>query len=70
MVYVIGIIGFIAGFAMGQLILHFLLRHKSREELLEDSGLKWTYGLLNWGFAALGAYSFVQLYKEYLALSY
>jgi ABC-type antimicrobial peptide transport system permease subunit len=69
MVYVIGIIGFIAGFALGQMILYFLLRHKSRDELLTDSSLKWQYGLLNWAVAGLCSYAAVYLYGEYLMLS-
>ncbi len=70
MVYVLGLIGFIVGFGAGQMLLHFLLRHKTKEELLNDDSLKWKYGLVNWGMAALGAYAFVQTYKEYLTLSY
>ncbi|MBL4804101.1 MAG: hypothetical protein JKY71_04485 [Alphaproteobacteria bacterium] len=65
MVYVAGILGFIGGFILGQMVLHFLLRHKSTEELLNDKGLKYTYGLLCWAMAALGAYSFVSMYNLY-----
>lgn len=65
MIYAFGIAGFIGGFICGQMVIYFLLRHKSREELLKDRNLKWTYGLLNWGVAVLGAYSFVVMYKEY-----
>jgi hypothetical protein len=68
MVYGIGILGFIAGFIAGQMLLYFMLRHKTKEELLNDPYIKWKYGLLNWGVAALGAYSFVAIYKEYAAL--
>lgn len=68
MVYIVGIIGFIAGFALGQLILYALLRHKSQEELLNDSYLKWTYGILNWGIAALVSYVCVNQYSYYAAL--
>ena len=60
-----GILGFFGGFCLGMMVLHFLLRHKSREDLLNDRGLKWKFGLLNWGFAALGAYAFVYMYKAY-----
>ncbi len=69
MVYLIGTIGFIGGFFAGQMLLYFLLRHRSREELTSDNSLKWTYGLLNWAVAALGAYAFVQMYYEYQILS-
>ena len=65
MVYIIGIVGFIGGFIAGQLLLHFMLRHKSAKELVSDRSLKWTYGLLNWLIAALGAYSFVEIYHRY-----
>lgn len=68
MVYGIGILGFIAGFIAGQMLLYFMLRHKSREELLNDPYIKWKYGLLNWGVAALGAYAFVKVYQEYAVL--
>lgn len=65
MVYVMGIVGFIGGFILGQMVLHFLLRHKSTEELLNDKSLKYKYGLIGWGLAALGAYSFVSMYNFY-----
>ena len=69
MVYGIGIVGFIAGFLAGQMLLYFMLRHKTKEELLSDPYLKWKYGGLNWIVELLGAYGSVQLYYEYLALS-
>lgn len=69
MVYGIGIVGFIAGFALGQMLLYFLLRHKTREELLNDRYLKWKYGGINWLMAIMGAYGAVYLYNEYLVLS-
>ncbi|MCC7304688.1 MAG: hypothetical protein IT558_00345 [Alphaproteobacteria bacterium] len=65
MVYVFGVIGFFGGFALGQMILYFLLRHRSRAELLTDQSLKWTYGLINWIIAGIGAYSFVFMYNQY-----
>lgn len=67
MVYAFGVIGFFGGFIAGQMLLYFMLRHRSREDLLKDSYLKWTYGLLNWGFAALGAWAFVVMYNEFYA---
>lgn len=63
MIYIMGIFGFLGGFAAGQMVLYFLLRHKSREELLSDSSLKWKYGLLNWGLALLGAWFMVESYR-------
>ncbi len=65
MVYVAGVVGFIGGFAIGLMFLYFLLRNATQEDLLNDRYLKWKYGLINWGFAALGAYSAVTTYKEY-----
>ena len=65
MIYVMGVIGFIGGFLAGQMVLHFLLRHKTNEELLNDKALKLKYGLIGWGCAALGAYSFMEMYKVY-----
>lgn len=65
MIYAAGIVGFIGGFVLGQMILFFLLRHKTNEELLNDKYLKLKFGLLNWGCAALGAYSMVRMYKFY-----
>ncbi len=64
-----GILGFFGGFIFGIMVLHFLLRHKSREELLSDQSLKWKFGLLNWGLAALGAYAFVYMYQLYFGVS-
>ena len=65
MVYVIGIIGFIGGFIAGQLLLLRLLKDRSNEDLAQDRFVKWTYGLLNWIIAGIGAYSFVFLYNYY-----
>ncbi|MCC6597890.1 MAG: hypothetical protein IT559_03795 [Alphaproteobacteria bacterium] len=65
MIYAIGVLGFIGGFAAGQMLLYFLLRHKSREDLLTDRHLKLKYGLLNWGFAVLGCYAFMEIYQKY-----
>lgn len=65
MIYAFGFAGFIGGFLCGQMVLYFLLRHKTRNELLNDKTLKLRYGLLNWLFAGLGAYSFVVMYNQY-----
>jgi hypothetical protein len=65
MIYAVGIIGLIGGFIAGQMLLYFLLRHRSREDLLNDPSIKWTYGLLNWAVAALGAYAFIAMYQQY-----
>ena len=65
MIYIVGIVGFIGGFIFGQMVLYFLLRHKTNEELLNDKALKLKYGLVGWGCAGLGAYSFVEMYQVY-----
>lgn len=62
MIYIMGLFGFLGGFAVGQMALLFLLRHKTKEELLTDPTLK-KYGLLNWGFALLGAWLMVESYR-------
>lgn len=67
MIYGFAITGFIGGFMFGQMVLYFLLRHKSNEELLNDRMLKIKYGLVGWGCAALGVYSFIQMYYYYFA---
>ncbi len=65
MLYLVGIIGFVGGFIFGQMVIYFLLRHKSREELLEDKRLKWKYGTLNWVIAGMSTYFFILTYKQY-----
>lgn len=65
MVYIMGIIGFIGGFAIGQMILFFLLRHKTKEELLNDKSLKWKFGLLNWALAIAGAWFMIDSYQRF-----
>ena len=63
MIYVVGTIGFICGFFLGQLLLLRLLRNVPKEELLENKGLHWKYGMLNWGVAIMTAASAVWLYN-------
>ncbi len=65
MVYIIGILGLLTGFFAGQVLLLYLLRHRSNREILSDKSIKMTYGLLNWAIAAAGAYAAVMLYKIY-----
>lgn len=65
MIYAAGIFGFIGGFALGQMVLYFLLRNVSKEDLLNDPHIKWKYGTLNWVFAILGSYSMVETYRMY-----
>ena len=65
MVYLVGTIGFFSGFVLGVFIINGLLKDRSRRELLEDRGLKWTYGLLAWVIAGITAYAAVQSYYIY-----
>ena len=39
MIYIVGVIGFLSGFALGQFILAGMLKDKSNEELQKDSKL-------------------------------
>jgi hypothetical protein len=65
MVYVMGAVGVMGGFLVGQMVLYFLLRHKTTEDLLHDKKLRLKYGIINWGFALLGGYSMIEMYKLY-----
>jgi hypothetical protein len=60
----IGIAGFIGGFCAGQMLLYFMLRHKSREDLKNDRSLR-IYGILNWLIAGLGSAAFIMVYHRY-----
>ena len=66
MVIISGIAGFFIGFMIGQLVLSKLLAGKSRDELLSDKSLRLKYGLINWGFALIGAYGAIELYQHFL----
>ncbi len=66
MVYLVGLGGLIGGFMAGQLLLLFLLRHRSRRDLLTDRSIRWTYGLINWAVAGLGLWLAVSLYNRYV----
>ena len=65
MVYVVGTIGFLGGFVLGIFILNALLKDRTRQELLEDHGLKWTYGLFAWVVAGVSCYASVQTFNFY-----
>lgn len=62
--WIVGIVGFICGFCAGQILLMFMLRYKTNQELQTDKSLK-IYGLLNWLIAGLGAATFVYIYRKY-----
>lgn len=65
MVYLVGVFGFVGGFAIGQMVLYFLLRDVPSDKLLSDPYLKWKYGLLNWAIAVFASYCSVVTYQEY-----
>ncbi len=65
MIYVIGFLGFVSGFALGIYILKYLLRDRSADDLLKRRDLKWTYGLFVWILAGGMSYVSVQLYGLY-----
>lgn len=65
MVYVVAILGLIAGFVLALHIVGYLLRDRPREDLLTDRGLRMTYGLLAWALAALTSYCAVVVFKYY-----
>jgi hypothetical protein len=68
MVYLIGIIGFIIGFFVGQMLLIYILRDSnlSNKDLMEDAALRWKYGSLNWFVSVAFAAGFVWMYKQYI----
>ena len=63
MVYVAGIIGFLFGFIMGQVLLARWLKGRSRRELITDKALHYRYGLFNWMVAILCCYLAFQFYE-------
>jgi uncharacterized membrane protein YfcA len=65
MVYVLSVIGFIGGFALGLFFIQLFLKNKSNEELLKDRGLKWKFGLIPWIGAIIGAYSMMVICTEF-----
>ena len=65
MIYVFGVLGFIGGFALGIMVLSFLLRGVDSETLVNDKHIKFKYGLLTWLIAGLSSYSAVYCYKLY-----
>ena len=63
-----GIAGFVCGFAAGQMLLSWLLRNRTKQEIIElmkDGEARWKYGVLNWLVAALGAVSFIIIYRRW-----
>lgn len=67
MVYLFGIAGFIGGFMAGLIVINVFLQNASREKLMHDKSLRWTYGFAVWVIAGAGAYIGVLLHGRYLA---
>jgi len=67
MVYVAGIIGFLAGFILGQLLLIRWLKDRSRKDLLTDKSLHYRYGIFNWLLSILCCYLSVKFYLIMIA---
>lgn len=68
MVYLMGITGFCCGFFAGQMLLAWLLRDRTKQEVLElmkDSDERWKYGMLNWTVAGVFSFAFVEIYKRW-----
>ena len=68
MVYLIGFGGFVSGFCVGQMVLAWLLRERSKQEILDlmkDGHARLKYGMLNWAMAAMGAFTFVETYRRW-----
>ncbi len=65
MIYVVGFVGLISGFALGMMVIARLLKNVSKDDLVHDRSIRWRYGILTWLFAGLGAYSFVKMYEYY-----
>ena len=65
MTTIVGIGGFICGFALGLTLAGTLLRRRSRAELVESKPLRWTYGLAIWVMGGLGAWGALEIYYTY-----
>lgn len=65
MIWLAGVAGLVGGFMAGQLLLMFLLRHKSNRDILSDRSVRWVYGLINWAVTALGVWVAVSMYARY-----
>ncbi len=56
MIYLIAVLGLIAGFVIGQTIIYFLLSDTPADVIKNDKDLKIKYGLLNWMIALIFAW--------------
>lgn len=62
--YIVGLIGLVAGFVLGQIVLMVMLRDLPNEALLDNPKRHWKYAMLNWAFAIAGMASAIYLYDE------
>lgn len=67
MVYLFGVLGFIGGFMAGLILINVFLQNVSREKLMTDKSLRWTYGFAVWLIAGFGAYIGILLHGRYMA---
>ncbi|MEM6780678.1 MAG: hypothetical protein AAF569_02320 [Pseudomonadota bacterium] len=65
MVYLIGILGFIGGFILGVMLIGIFLKSRSKQELMENKSIRWTYGVFVWFVAGLTAWAAVTTYNQY-----
>lgn len=63
MVYLVGIVGFLAGFALGQALLFQALKGKSNKDILSSKSIRLKYGLLNWVISIFTCYCAVRAYQ-------
>jgi hypothetical protein len=63
------ILGTLAGFALGLVVLGYITRGMKKRELLADGDHRLWLGLLGWGFAALGGWLGYEL-SAYISLTY
>ena len=66
MVYLVGMIGFILGFALGQVVLMHLLRSRTNTEILTDKSIRLKYGLISWGITFLCCYLSIRAYQFFV----
>lgn len=64
MIYVFGIVGFIGGFALGLFIINYLLRTRSKTELVRDKSVRWIYGTAVWAIASAASWAAVWVYRQ------
>ena len=63
MAWVIGISGFLGGFAIGIALVRYWLKDIAREELINDKTLHWRYGTFVWFLGVIFAVLCITAYK-------